>query len=127
MPTDGPLWHRLRSYSEPKLPVFRGDTLQLLLQSMTSPDETKRPTADTILQNKNVRTAGHQTDTFLYGYIRDVEEFDRQQEERLALDQTEDQTPRNSHRSTAVSSPSLSMLLPGPPNLFSPPAKYIHS
>mmetsp|Transcript_2272 Transcript_2272/g.4781 ORF Transcript_2272/g.4781 Transcript_2272/m.4781 type:complete len:95 (+) Transcript_2272:110-394(+) len=94
---------------------------------MTDPDERKRPTADTILDNETVKAAGYEVDTFLQDYIRDVEEFDKREEERLAVDRAEDQTPRNGHRYTTVRSPSLSMLLPGPPNLFSPPAKIIHS
>lgn len=127
MPSEGPCWHQLRSSNEPKLPTCRGDNLQRLLQSMTDPDEQKRPTADSILDNENVKVAGHEVDTFLQDYIKDVEEFDRREEERLAVDQTDDQTPRNGHRSTAVRSPSLSMLLPEAPTLFSPPAKFIHS
>jgi len=127
MPSEGPRWHQLRSSDEPKLPACRGDNLQRLLQSMTDPDERKRPTADTILDNETVKAAGYEVDTFLQDYIRDVEEFDKREEERLAVDRAEDQTPRNGHRYTTVRSPSLSMLLPGPPNLFSPPAKIIHS
>eukprot|EP00536_Pseudo-nitzschia_multiseries_P014102 jgi/Psemu1/310601/fgenesh1_kg.657_\ len=127
MPSDGPRWHHLRSCDEPKLPACRGDDLQRLLQSMTDPDERKRPTADAILENTSVNIAGHKVDTFLQDYIRDVEEFDRQEDKRLAMDRADDQTPRNDHRSAAVRSPSLSMLLPGPPNLFSPSAKAIHS
>lgn len=127
MPSEGPQWHQLRSSEEPKLPACRGDDLQYLLQSMTDPDERKRPPADAILENTTVKVAGHNVDTFLQDYIRDVEAFDRQQEERLAMDRADDQTPRNDHRSATVRSPSLSMLLPGAPSLFSPPAKVIHS
>jgi len=127
MPSEGPFWHQLRSADEPKLPACRGENLQRLLQSMTDPDERKRPTADTILNNENVKAAGNEVDTFLQDYIKDVEEFDRREEERLAMDRTEDQTPRNGHRHTTVRSPSLSMLLPGAPNLLSPQAKIVRS
>ncbi|OEU21382.1 kinase-like protein [Fragilariopsis cylindrus CCMP1102] len=126
MPSEGPHWHQLRSSNEPKLPSCRGDNLQLLLQSMTNPDETRRPTADTILENENVNIAGHDVDTFLQDYIKDVEEYDRKEEIRLAEHQTNEQTPRNGQRST-VRSPSLNMLIPAPPTLFSPPAKFIQS
>ena len=124
IPSEGPHWHQLRSSNEPKLPSCRGDNLQLLLQSMTNPDETKRPTADTILENENVNIAGHDVDTFLQDYIKDVEEYDRKEEIRLTDHQTDEQTPRNGQRST-VRSPSLNMLIPAPPTLFSPPAKFV--
>jgi len=130
MPHEGRHWHQLRSCNEPTLPECRGDNLQLLLQSMTNPDETKRPTAESILRNENVKIVGHKVDTFLQDYIKDVEEYDRQEEERLAVYQTDNETPRNgreSKRSYAVRSPSLTMLIPAAPTLFSPPAKYIHS
>ena len=128
MPSDGPRWHQLRSSTEPTLPACRGGNLERLLQSMTDPDEQKRPTADAILGNEAVKTAGNEVDSFLRDYIKDVEEYDRREEERLAMDRHEDQTPRNGHnRHAAVRSPSLSMLIPGAPNLFSPQAKIIRS
>jgi len=127
MPSEGPRWHELRSQNEPKLPACRGENLQRLLQSMTDPDEQKRPTADDILNSENVKAAGNEVDVFLKDYIRDVEEYDRREEERLAMDQAEDQTPRNGNRLSTVRSPSLSMLLPGAPSLLSPQAKIIRS
>jgi hypothetical protein len=92
---------------------------------MTNPNEKERPTADFVLKNKKVTSAGHECDTFLRDYIRDIEEFDRLEDERHALDHQEDQTPRTGshHRSTVpVRSPSLSMLLPAAPSLLSPVA-----
>jgi len=127
MPSDGPRWHQLRSSDEPKLPACRGENLQRLLQAMTDPDQRKRPTADKILTNENVKAAGNEVDTFLQDYINDVEEYDRREEELLAMDRTEDQTPRNGHRHSTVRSPSLSMLLPRPPNLLSPQVKILRS
>jgi len=121
MPSEGPRWHQLRTLQQPKVPAFRGVELERLLQSMTNPDETKRPSADVILNNENARAAGRGVDTFLHDYIRDVEEFDRKEEHRMNAGHTDDQTPRHDHRSGAVRSPTLSMLLP-PPNLMSPPA-----
>jgi len=130
MPSEGLQWHQLRSQNEPKLPLCHGDDLQHLIQSMTSPDAMKRPTADSILENKNVKNTGHKVDTFLKNYIADVEEYDRQEEQLLALDQPDNKTPRNNgrdiKRSSAVRSPSLTMLIPSAPTLFSPPAtKYV--
>lgn len=123
MPSEGPRWHLLRSNSEPRLPPARGTDLEVLIQSMTNPKETSRPTADEILKKVNVKAAAHAMDTFLKDYIQDVEEFDRKEEERRAREQNEEQTPRNGRQSVAgVRSPSLSMLLPVPPNLFSPAA-----
>jgi membrane-associated tyrosine/threonine-specific cdc2-inhibitory kinase len=127
MPSEGQRWHQLRSSDEPKLPSCRGENLQRLLQSMTDPDERNRPTADTIMNNENVKAAGNEVDTFLQDYIKDVEEYDRREEELLAMSRTEDQTPRNGHRHSTVRSPSLSMLLPPAPNLFSPQAKIVGS
>jgi membrane-associated tyrosine/threonine-specific cdc2-inhibitory kinase len=120
MPSEGPRWHQLRSVNQPRLPPCRDDQLQKLVQAMTNPDETIRPTANEILNHRNVKDAGCGVDKFLKEYIRDVEDFDRREEERLAMDHTEDQTPRNGHRTASRRSPSLSMLLAPVPNLFSP-------
>lgn len=120
MPSEGPRWHQLRSVNQPHLPPCRSDELQKLVQAMTNPDETIRPTADEILKHRDVRVAGLGVDKFLQEYIIDVEDFDRREEDRLAMDQTEDQTPRNGHRSAVRRSPTLSTLLAPAPNLFSP-------
>lgn len=120
IPSEGPRWHLLRSVDQPRLPRCRDDELQKLVQSMTNPNESTRPTADEILEHRNVKPAGLGVDVFLKEYIRDVEDFDRREEQRMAMDQTEDQTPRNGQRSATVRSPSLSMLLAPIPNLLSP-------
>jgi membrane-associated tyrosine- and threonine-specific cdc2-inhibitory kinase len=122
MPSDGHRWHQLRAHNEPRLSSSRGKELEVLVQSMTNPKQTTRPTADQILEHPNVKAAGRGADTFLRDYIRDVEEFDRKEAELNALDYSEEKTPRNGQRHTGVRSPSLSMLMPGPPNLFSPAA-----
>lgn len=129
MPAEGLRWHELRSANGPKLPDCRDQELVQLIQQMTNPCEKKRPTADTILKNEKVNSAGHGYDSFLADYIKDIEEFDRIENERLARDHHEDQTPRNgSHRSTMapVRSPSLSMLMPAAPSLLSPLAHQLH-
>jgi hypothetical protein len=123
MPGAGPRWHQLRSVNEPKLPSCRTKELENLIQAMTHPDETYRPSADQILSVENVKTAGRGLDTFLHDYIQDVEEFERQMEQKMNAGYGEDQTPRQHHRDT-VRSPSLSMLLPQQPNLMTPPVKY---
>jgi serine/threonine protein kinase len=129
MPSEGPRWHALRGANGPLLPECRDDELLELIQLMTNPCQKKRPTADAILKNENLTSAGHGYDSFLGDYIRDIEEFDRIEDERLAMDHHEDQTPRNgSHRSgvVPVRSPSLSMLMPAAPNLLSPLAPLAH-
>ena len=129
MPSEGPRWHELRSADELKLPKSRGNDLLKLIKIMTHPHEEKRPSADTILQNSRVNSAGRGFDSFLGDYIRDIEEYDRLEDERLALDHHEDQTPRNgSHRlgSFHVRSPSLSMPLPAAPSLLSPLASHLN-
>lgn len=124
MPSDGPHWHYLRSKQGPNVPPKRGEALQKLVLSMTDPDETKRPNADAILDLQPIRSAGHCCDEFLRDYIHDIDVFDRMEEDRLAMDNHEDQTPRNSTYRPVLSarSPSLSMLLSNPPALFSPAA-----
>jgi membrane-associated tyrosine/threonine-specific cdc2-inhibitory kinase len=103
LPSEGPRWHDLRSATGPKLPDFRGDELLHLIKSMMNPFATKRPTADAILKSREGISAGNRCDTFLRDYIHDTEEFDRLEDERLAMDSHEDQTPRNgSHRSSVV-------------------------
>lgn len=123
MPSEGPLWHELRSNASPHLPLWRGLELRQLVEDMTNPREQKRPTADKILQCNEVISAGRGCDEFLRDYLVDIEEYDKSEERKLAMHRNEDQTPRNSsNRSKAARSPSLSMLLPTAPNLLSPVA-----
>jgi serine/threonine protein kinase len=128
MPSEGPEWHFLRSLHGPILPRERGQDLLQLVQQMTYPTESQRPTAEDILKREDVLAAGKRCDRFLQDYLHDIEVFDQKEEERLAMDCQEDQTPRNgSHRMTMpVRSPSLSMLISNPPNLLSPVGKCIH-
>ena len=129
MPSEGAHWHYLRSSQGPTLPSSRGDTLQKLVLAMTDPEESNRPTADSILHIDRVHAAGQSCDIFLRDYIHDIEAFDQMEEDRLAMDSHEDQTPRNNSAYRPVMSlrsPGLSMLLTNPPNLFSPPAVRKH-
>lgn len=128
MPSEGPEWHFLRSLHGPILPKERGQELLKLVQEMTDPRESRRPTADDILKRGDVLVAGKRCDRFLQDYLHDIEAFDQKEEERLAMDCQEDQTPRNgSHRiAMPVRSPSLSMLISNPPNLLSPVGKCLH-
>jgi membrane-associated tyrosine/threonine-specific cdc2-inhibitory kinase len=122
LPSEGLRWHELRSDRAPQLPSCRDNELVELIKLMTSPSDTKRPTADTILKNEKVISAGQGCDHFLRDYVRDIDEYDRLEDERLAMDHQEDQTPQNANRST-IRSPSFAMLIPQAPNLLlSPPA-----
>ena len=124
MPSEGPRWHDLRVDKAPDLPSHRGSEMVELIKAMTNPSTCSRPTADFILTNAKVKAAGHGCDYFLGDYIRDVEEFDRVEEARLASNQCEDQTPRTGqHR--GIQSPSFTMILPAAPNLLSPTAKRV--
>ena len=122
MPSEGPRWHELRSGQAPNLPACREGELVDLIKLMTSPDVNQRPNADFILMNVKVCDAGRGCDKFLRDYIRDIQEFDRIEEERLATEHHEDQTPQNGPHRVGVRSPSFGMILPTVPNLFSPTA-----
>jgi len=125
IPSGGPRWHELRSEAGLQLPNINDIELVNLITQMTSPDETHRQTADAILRYPKVKAAGDECDGFLRDYIRDIEEFDYAEDERLAREHHDEQTPRNgSHRSTvSIRSPTLSAMWPTGPNLLSPLAR----
>jgi hypothetical protein len=57
---------------------------------MLKPDPTLRPSADVILdQVPQVKIAGSRCEEFLRDYIKDIEAYDRVEEERLALERRE--------------------------------------
>jgi hypothetical protein len=57
---------------------------------MLNPDPTLRPSADVILhQPPQVKIAGSRCEEFLRDYIKDIEAYDRVEEERLALERRE--------------------------------------
>jgi serine/threonine protein kinase len=136
LPSEGPRWLELRSGSHvPELPPSRSKELSCLIQSMIHPEAEFRPTADDILDKVDkVKELGSKCDPFLRDYVKDVEEYDRGEEQRLAIEQMEaderGQTPRNASTSKRLwrldssSGPSSSDEPPVPmaPVLFSPQA-----
>jgi len=97
LPSEGTKWHELRSGQHiPELPPCRSSELGQLIQKMISPDLSKRPMADKILDEvPAVKEAGTKIDEFLRDYINDIEEFDRDQDRRgsgVGI------TPRNPNR-----------------------------
>mmetsp|Transcript_6409 Transcript_6409/g.16264 ORF Transcript_6409/g.16264 Transcript_6409/m.16264 type:complete len:1413 (+) Transcript_6409:433-4671(+) len=121
MPSEGNRWHQLRSHNEPRLPSSRGKELEVLVQSMTNPKQSSRPTADQLLEHTNVKAAGLGPDAFLRDYLQDVQAQEDREAELRAMEFSEEKTPRNDQR-YSVRSPSLSMMMPAAPNLLSPAA-----
>jgi serine/threonine protein kinase len=122
VPAEGPRWHELRSGEHsPKIPSSRSSDLLQLVRLLLSPTRERRPTVETILLNDKVISAGLERDEFLRDYIRDIDEFDRREQEREGLEKREEQTPHGPSR-VRVCSPSMGNLLPIPPNLYSPEA-----
>lgn len=113
LPSEGPRWQELRQELRhgshtPDLPRSRRPELGQLIQAMLKPDPTLRPSANVILnQVANVKEAGSRCDEFLRDYIKDIEAFDRVQEERLALERLE-----AAERCAAVLTIVLQMLFP---------------
>jgi serine/threonine protein kinase len=91
LPSEGSKWQELRNGSHsPDLPRSRCPELSQLIKAMINPDPKQRPTADDILERvEKVRQAGNRCDDFLRDYIKDIEEYDRIEEERLAMEQLE--------------------------------------
>ena len=124
MPSEGNRWHQLRSHDEPLLPSSRGKELEVLVQSMTNPKHTSRPTADQLLEHTKVKAAGFGPDAFLRDYLQDVQIQEDREAELRAMEFSEEKTPRNDQR-YSVRSPSLSMMIPAAPNLLSPTASAV--
>ena len=91
LPSEGPRWQELRHGSHtPDLPCSRNPALGHLIQKMIRPDPTLRPSADAILEQvPHVKEAGGGCNEFLRDYIRDIEAYDRIEEERAALEKLE--------------------------------------
>jgi len=122
VPSNGPHWHELRSgQHRPRIPSCRSNDLLQLIQLLLSPGIEQRPTADTILTNSKVASAGSQCDYFLRDYIRDIDEFDRCESERAGVNNREEQTPHGPSR-VRVCSPSLGSLPPIASMIYSPEA-----
>lgn len=98
MPFEGPRWHEVRGgHHVPELPPSRHFDLVRLIQAAIRADQTKRPSADEILNCFSlVKNAGSRCDEFLRDYLLDIERNDREREVREALLAQPEQTPRNS-------------------------------
>ena len=132
LPKQGPRWHQLRSGTHaPELPSTRDTAIGQLIQQMISPTQDKRPTAESILKHEKVCLAGSACDEFLRDYMKDIDDFDRQQEERrAAMDHVSDeQTPRTGSNAPGAScrvrvcSPTLGPFTTTVHNLFTPEAQ----
>jgi serine/threonine protein kinase len=125
LPSEGPRWQELRQGSHSAdLPISRSPALGQLIQAMLKPDPTLRPSADVILdQVPQVKIAGSRCEEFLRDYIKDIEAYDRVEEERLALERREaderGQTPRNAHGKGVVRARDLLAGSP-PPSIMAP-------
>ena len=134
LPKEGPRWHELRSgYHSPELPLSRDTAIGQLIREMIAPLPNKRPTADSILQREEVRLAGSTCDVFLRDLLKDIDDFDHQEEtRRVSLDHVnnDDQTPRNNGSNAGsgtacrmrVCSPTLGTFTTSH-NLFTPEAR----
>jgi serine/threonine protein kinase len=117
MPSEGPRWHELRHGLQVlEIPASRSFELVQLVKHLLSPEQERRPTADTILSNSTVSAAGQSCDLFLRDYITDVEEFDRREEEKAPC---QDETPRHGGR-PLLYSPPMARLPPVPLTMHSP-------
>lgn len=131
LPSEGPRWLELRNGTHvPELPKSRSKELSQLIQSMIHPVPEFRPTADDILDKvERVKETGSACDEFLKDYIKDIEDFDRAEEHRLALEKWEaherGQTPRHSSNGKRVfqeDSMTPTTQIPLAPVLFTPEA-----
>lgn len=132
LPKQGPRWHELRSGNHtPDLPSVRDTAIGKLIQQMITPSQDRRPVAEDIWKHEKVRFAGSTCDEFLRDYIKDIDEFDRQEDERrAAVDNiSDDQTPRNGSNAAGAScrvrvcSPTLGSFSTTSHNPFSPEAQ----
>jgi serine/threonine protein kinase len=91
LPSEGSKWQELRNGSHsPDLPRSRCPELSQLIKTMINPDPQRRPSADDILERlETVKEAGNRCDGFLRDYIKAIEEYDRIEEERLAMERLE--------------------------------------
>jgi len=125
LPVEGPRWHEVRSGSHlPEIDNSRSPELGRMVQRLLRAEPERRPTADWLLEQSQVKEAGLRHDAFLHDYIHDVEEFDRIREERIAQQQTADVgfTPRNDTAIRELRTPTPSIGIPHAPVLFTPDA-----
>lgn len=134
LPKQGPRWHELRNGCHiPHLPPPRDSILAHLIQQMISAAEQKRPRAADVLKHEKIHSGGDNCDKFLHDYIKDIEEYDRREEELRAVAEQvgdDEQTPRmgangfpcRSRVLGRVCSPTLG-LTRATPNMFTPEAQ----
>jgi len=89
LPNNGQRWHDLRNGDQtPGLPPERGNELSKLIRRMINPDADGRPSAADILEGVHlVRKAETTVDQFLTDYVKDVDEFDKANEEQVNASQ----------------------------------------
>ncbi|GKY91311.1 hypothetical protein MPSEU_000103300 [Mayamaea pseudoterrestris] len=111
LPDEGSRWRDLRSgtLNPGDIPSCRSKDLKMLLKSTLQSNKDDRPSADSMLALEPVSAAGSSCDYFLRDYIYDIEEFDRQEEERFFYRQ-EDKTPRTQKPQFRACSPSLNFV-----------------
>ena len=119
VPSEGQLWHDLRSARNnlSDIPSSRDHHLIHLIRLLIGPDQNSRLSAYSVLDNAKVQLAGTRKDEFLMAYIRDVEDYEQRLQDMEI--KTDDQTPRVFGRPRVCISPSLS--IPTAPTLFSSP------
>jgi len=114
VPSEGHLWHELRSGKNSNNPVLelpssRNGDLVRLIRLLIHPDRNCRLGADAVLQVPKVQSAGITKDDFLTAYVGDVEDYDRRAQD-VSSHRSEDQTPRVlAQRPRLCISPSLSL------------------
>jgi serine/threonine protein kinase len=91
LPSEGSKWQELRNGSHsPDLPRSRCPELSQLIKTMINPHPQRRPSADDILERlERVKEARNRCDDFLRDYIKAIEEYDRIEEERQAMERLE--------------------------------------
>jgi serine/threonine protein kinase len=90
LPREGDRWHEIRSGTHrPDLPRSRSESLLKLIQAMTHPSFKERPSAESILELKEVKLANATSDSFLSRYITDVERYDLRREKEIELAEEE--------------------------------------
>lgn len=121
LPSDGDRWHEIRSGRHKlDVPSTRSHDLVLMLQAMLRPNRDERPTAQSILSANKVATTGATCDTFLRDYIKDIADYDAQEDLTRSC-RKDDETPRQVVRT--ICSPPVGAWAPKPPLMHSPEAQ----
>lgn len=105
LPKQGPRWHEVRNGRHvPELPSVREVALGQLIKHMIANSQEQRPSAAAMLKHERVHFAGKFCDEFLRDYIKDINEYDRQEDERqAAVDRmADDKTPRTGSNGNVI-------------------------